>query len=44
VDTVADQDGFDVVDLLVSASDGPAVAQQAATGQIALVITHRTSP
>ena len=44
VNTVADQDGFDVVDLLVSASDGPAVAQQAATGQIALVITHRTSP
>lgn len=44
VDTVADQDGFDVVDLLVSASDGPSVAQQAATGQIALVITHRTSP
>jgi len=44
VDSVADQDGFDVVDLLVSASDGPAVAQQAATGQIALVITHRTSP
>jgi hypothetical protein len=44
VDTVADQDGFDVVDLLVAASEGPAVAQQAATGQIALVITHRTSP
>ncbi len=44
VDTVADQDGFDVVDLLVAASEGPAVAEQAATGQIALVITHRTAP
>ena len=44
VDTVADQDGFDVVDLLVAASDGPSVAAQAATGQIALVITHRTAP
>jgi hypothetical protein len=41
---VADQDGFDVVDLLVAASDGPSVAAQAATGQIALVITHRTAP
>jgi SAF domain len=44
VDAVADQDGFDVVDLLVAAGDGPAVAEQAATGQIALVITHRTAP
>jgi SAF domain len=43
VNAVTDQDGFDVVDLLVAASNGPAVAQQAATGQIALVITSRAS-
>jgi hypothetical protein len=41
VSTSADQSGDDVVDLLVPASLGPAVAQQAATGQIALVVTHR---
>lgn len=44
VTTAADQNGNDVVDLLVAASLGPAVAQQAATGQIALVVTHRTAP
>jgi hypothetical protein len=44
VTTAADQNGDDVVDLLVAASLGPAVAQQAATGQIALVVTHRTAP
>jgi hypothetical protein len=43
VNTVTDQDGFDVVDLLVASSNGPPVAEQAATGQIALVITSRAS-
>lgn len=41
VNTVPDQDGFDVVDLLVAAPDGAAVARQASTGQIALVVTSR---
>jgi hypothetical protein len=36
-----DQDGFDVVDLLVSASQGVAVTQQASTGQIGLIVTSR---
>jgi hypothetical protein len=40
---VPDQDGLDVVDLLVPASAGTAVAQQAATGQIALIVTRRGS-
>jgi len=44
VQTLTDQSGQAVVDLLVPASLGPAVAQQAATGQIALVVTHRTGP
>ena len=44
VSTSTDQSGDDVVDLLVPASLGPAVAQQAATGQIALVVTHRNGP
>ena len=44
VQTVTDQSGQAVVDLLVPASLGPAVAQQAANGQIALVVTHRTAP
>jgi hypothetical protein len=44
VQTLTDQSGQAVVDLLVPASLGPAVAQQAATGQIALVVTHRTAP
>jgi hypothetical protein len=44
VDAVPDQDGSDVVDLLVAAADGPNVAEQAATGQIALVVTSRTAP
>jgi hypothetical protein len=43
VNAVTDQDGFDVVDLLVAAGSGPAVAEQAATGQIALVITGRAA-
>jgi hypothetical protein len=44
VDAVPDQDGFDVVDLIVVSSEGPPVAEQAATGQVALVVTGRTSP
>jgi hypothetical protein len=43
VNTVTDQDGYDVVDLLVASSNGPPVAEQAATGQIALVVTGRAS-
>jgi hypothetical protein len=44
VDAVPDQDGSDVVDLLVPSATGPDVAEQAATGQIALVVTGRTTP
>jgi hypothetical protein len=44
VDAVPDQDGSDVVDLLVESGIGPEVAEQAATGQIALVVTSRTNP
>jgi hypothetical protein len=43
VNTVPDQDGYDVVDLLVTSSNGPPVAEQAATGQVAIIITSRTS-
>jgi SAF domain len=43
VNTVPDQDGYDVVDLLVTSSNGPPVAEQAATGQIAIIVTSRTS-
>jgi hypothetical protein len=43
VNAVPDQDGDDVVDLLVTSSNGPSVAEQAATGQIALIITSRAS-
>ena len=34
-------DGFVVVDIVVAAADGPAVAQQASTGQFALIVTRR---
>jgi hypothetical protein len=44
VNTVPDQDGFDVVDLLVTSSNGPPVAEQVATGQFALIVTSRTAP
>jgi hypothetical protein len=44
VNANTDSDGFDVVDLLVASGNGPALAQQAAAGQLALVVTHRTSP
>jgi hypothetical protein len=42
VSSVPDQDGLDVVDVLVSARAGTAVAQQAATGQIALIVIKRS--
>jgi hypothetical protein len=38
-----DQDGLDVIDLLVSNADGVAVAEQASTGQFALVVTRRSA-
>jgi hypothetical protein len=43
VNAVTDQDGFDVVDLLVRTASGPAVAQQASTGQFALIVTKRSA-
>ena len=42
VSTVPDEDGFDVVDLLVPDSGAIGLAEQASTGQIALIITHRS--
>ena len=41
VNIVPDQDGFDVVDLLVSDTNGAAVASQVSTGQFALIVTKR---
>ncbi len=41
VDLTTDQDGFDVVDVLVAASAGSDVASQVSTGQFALVVTKR---
>src|SRR5215467_13528757 len=41
VSNVPDQDGLDVIDLLVSDASGVAVAEQASTGQFALVVTTR---
>jgi len=41
VNLVTDQDGFDVVDLLVASTAGQAVAAQASTGQFALIVTSR---
>jgi len=41
VDSTPDQEGFDVVDLLVAASGSNAVAAQVSTGQFALVVTKR---
>jgi hypothetical protein len=43
VNAVTDQDGFDVVDLLVRTASGPAIAQQASTGQFALIVTKRSA-
>jgi hypothetical protein len=42
VSAAPDQDGLDVVDLLVPAQYGVAVAQQSATGQIALIVQYRS--
>lgn len=41
VSIVPDQDGFDVVDLLVSDTNAAAVASQVSTGQFALIVTKR---
>jgi hypothetical protein len=41
VSLATDQDGFDVVDVLVIAAAGPAVADQVSTGQFALIVTKR---
>ena len=41
VSVATDQDGFDVVDVLVTASAGPTVASQVSTGQFALIVTKR---
>jgi hypothetical protein len=43
VDAAPNQDGLDVVDLLVSSASGPAVAAQVSTGQFALIVTKRGS-
>jgi SAF domain len=41
VSVATDQDGFDVVDVLVTSSAGPAVASQVSTGEFALIVTKR---
>ncbi len=41
VNLVPDTDGYDVVDVLVAKQSGDAVAAQASTGQIALIVTKR---
>lgn len=41
VNMATDEDGFDVVDVLVPAALGQAVAAQASTGQFALIVTKR---
>lgn len=43
VDTSPDQDGFDVVDLLVAPGSQVDLAKQASTGQIELIVTSRSS-
>jgi hypothetical protein len=40
---IPDADGFDVIDLLVSGTSGPALAEQVSTGQFALIVTKRGS-
>jgi hypothetical protein len=42
VNAVPDEDGFDVVDLLVPDSGAIGLAEQASTGQIALIVTQRS--
>jgi SAF domain len=41
VSNVPDQDGFDVVDLLVTTASAEAVASQVSTGQFELIVTKR---
>jgi hypothetical protein len=41
VNNVPDQDGFDVVDLLVTDGTAAAVASQVSTGQFELIVTKR---
>ena len=43
VNAVPDQDGFDIVDLLVGDASAVAVADQVSTGQFALIVTRRGS-
>jgi len=43
VDGMPDEDGFDIVDLLVSDASAVAVAGQVSTGQFALIVTRRGS-
>ena len=43
VDAVPDQDGVDIVDLLVSDANAVAVASQVSSGQFALIVTMRGS-
>jgi hypothetical protein len=38
---VPDADGYDVIDVLVASASGDALAAQASTGQIALIVTKR---
>jgi hypothetical protein len=42
VSRAPDQSGLEVVDLLVPTGSGPALAKEAATGEIALIVTSRT--
>jgi len=42
VDTSATTDGFGVVDILVPDKSGPGLAEQASTGQFALIVTRRS--
>jgi hypothetical protein len=41
VTAAPDQDGYDVVDLIVASANGTALAEQAATGDIGLFVTKR---
>jgi hypothetical protein len=41
VNLATDTDGYDVIDVLVAKQAGDSVAQQASTGQIALIVTKR---
>jgi hypothetical protein len=43
VSRVTEANGLDVVDMLVPAPSGTVLAREAATGNIALVVTHRSS-